>query len=45
MQKSHWIIMVALSLGLGLSACQKRDSDTHQQDKTTSSTSIDQDKK
>lgn len=45
MQKPQWIIIIALSLGLGLSACQKRDTDTHQQDKTTSPTSIDQDKK
>lgn len=45
MQKAHWMVIAVLSLGLGLSACQKRDTDTAQQDQTTSPTSMDEDKK
>ncbi len=44
MNKGRLIVAITLMLSLGLSACQKRDTDTHEQDKTTSPTSLDQDK-
>ena len=45
MQNKQWMLILLLSAGVGLTACQKRDTDTPQQDQTTSPTSIDEDKK
>ena len=39
-----YITIFCLILLLGLTACQKRDTDTPEQDKTTSPHSIDKDK-
>lgn len=38
------IVILSVVFALGLTACQKRDTDTHQQDQSTTPHSLDQDK-
>lgn len=44
MHAMKFLTIVGLVIMVGLTACQKRDTDTNQQDKTTSPHSMDKDK-